>query len=495
MNSLPSSGVLGAPLAGLLVAALVAPRRSELVRERPLTFDELRLHALNHTCVHVGGQHRGGTTLLALGLATYDAMASQSHSVGGAGSSDANARELHGEGLFLQDVYPRMSLDHPPLFFVRRRLRHLRCALARALLGSTSVWAAEQCRSREGMGGYAFGPVPRPGGDADADQRAAHALLSQWSWHWGDEGMRRPWLLEKSPSNALVAPWLSTVWSSIGMPARFIFISRHPLMQSMAMRAFVDDMSLPERLAHWVRVEEAARASARGLPAGTVALTSLEALATSPAAVLTTLLCWLHRGGGSGDGIERGGRSALAAPSPPTPTPTPNGASTAAGPLLQCGDVPAAAASWPPTSETAAWLREVRAEPNARYAAEYRAWLRADGSAPAVHAGLVRTFDARVGELAGYQLDDPVGFGRPPARDAAWLAHWLGEDGLGGRDPDRARGREPAPVVGAGGRGGLRGDEDRDTHEEDDEVQPAAWPSRSRGQLSSTHRHSGVLLL
>lgn len=422
-----AAALLAAPLS-LLVAALLAPRRS-LVRESGFTPAELALHAANHTFLHIGGQHRGGTTLLWRALSSHSSISA--HYGGGRAEpaelgAELSARELNGEGIFLQDVYPRFSLDHPPHFFVRKRLRHIGCGavrvLRRAPRAEEPAWLSDWCRGLEGIGSYALSPLAalQPSADERANRRAALTLLSQWASHWGAEGLERPWLLEKSPSNALIAPWLSAVWGSVSAPAKWVFITRHPLAQCLAMASFVDDLDTRQLLEHWLAVEEASRRAARALPPGSVLLTSLERLAAHPAATVRSVLCWAGGGGGSSK------RAPALAP--------------------ECSLEPA----WRETDAARSWLDAVRPRPNERYAARYRANLERRESAPdaarralAGHRDLVREFETRVASLSGYSLGVAAaetareeealygGFGRPPARDSAWLERWLGAPNRG----------------------------------------------------------------
>lgn len=419
----PRWASIAVPLAGFVIAALLAPRRPHFVAEADLTDDELEAHLANHSFVHLGGQHRGGTTLLWSGLGTHTAFASHGP------WKFAAVRELHGEGLFLQDVYPRMSLDHPRLFLVRKRLLRLGCTVARvavaAVFGRAEAdgpWLSERCRMHEGVGGYALGGEPRPSPDASANRQSARALLSQWSVHWGASGMSRPWLLEKSPSNALIAPWLSGIWASYAAPVRFIFLTRHPIMQAMAMRAFVDDLSTRDLVVHWLAVEGAARAAVRVLPPGSVALTSLEALAAEPAKVVGRLLCWLAStpapSNDDGDDEEEEGSASRLARECPV-----SGADAVAG------------SPWAATEAAQAWLRFVRRRPNAAYRSEYAAGIGASSEAASAHAALVEEFDERVGVVGGYGLADTGTYEAPPIRDATWVQRYVDDatHRLGGR--------------------------------------------------------------
>ena len=360
---------------------------------------ELLLHAKNHSVLHIGGQHRAGTTILQAGLGTHPRIAPQRFADGRSGWHD-----LHGEGIFLQDVYPRFSLDHPPGFFLRKRLLRLACTVFR-------MHGSPRCRLVEGIGSYALSPATAQAGTWHGTKGAALTLFRQWAPYWD---LSRPILLEKSPSNAVLSPMLHRLWGNhLGTPARFIFVSRHPVMQAMAMNAFVDDLSLRELVEHWLRVEETVRDHARLLRAADgpapaearFALLSLEALTAQPERTVLSILAWLGHCGAEG-GAE--------------------------------GD----SAVWRALPQAATWLKGVRSRPNAKYAVDYRRQLRTDPGAAAQHDRLVADFGPVVGEVSGYQLTaiprveeeesaaaaglDP--WELPPHRDAAWLSAWLGRE-------------------------------------------------------------------
>lgn len=238
--------VLLAPLAGLLVAWLVRSPTSRLVRYAPLSPAEISSHLDNHTLLHIGGQHRGGTTLLWRALAVDPAIAAHGGEPKG-GPNDADPRELHGEGLFLQDVLPHFGLDHPPIFFAKRAVARVACAalpqpaFEQVAPSWLRPWVA--CRATEGIGGYALSPAAQLGPEHPL-ATSSHwvlRLFAQWAAHWD---LRRPVLLEKSPSNAVVAGALHQMWIGAGASTvRFVFLTRHPVAQALAMHGFVDDLT------------------------------------------------------------------------------------------------------------------------------------------------------------------------------------------------------------------------------------------------------------
>ena len=441
---MPSATTLLAPVAGILVVALFAPQQSDKFvgdrcagRRQPECDEETLKLVRNHSLVHIGGQHRGGTTLLWRVLRAHPAVASHGHA---AGESANDPRALHGEGLFLQNVYPRLSLDHPPAFFMWKRLHRWYCAAL--ALTPASVAGAAPCRLREGIGSYALSGASNLGADHPlASHASSLRLFAQWTVHWEQEqgedysgrldgkagggGMRRPLLLEKSPSNALTCGMLAAGWAALGSrgTTRFIFVTRHPVMQAKAMHAFVDDLTISQLVENWLAIEEAVRARAAHLPRSAVALLSLEALAARPRPTVEGLLRWMGVPGWSaGDAaaaVEERSRAPFAPSSAEVLDADAFGASEPAAP---------AAAFWE-EAEAAAWLQAVREDPNARYAAEYEAQLRADAEARAAHEAMVVAYEARVGAVSGYDLGRPERYRQPPERTSEWLRGWLARAG------------------------------------------------------------------
>jgi len=407
---MPSVRVLVAPLLGLLLAARLAP----LLDRPPLTVDsslspsQLRETLSAARLAHVGGQHRGGTTLLLRGIASHNAVSLHSLHAAAALAIESEGAppqpqlaaqraatleaKLHNEGIFLQDVYPKSGLDHQPQFFLRRRVSRLVCAISPSLEGwiertlpaslayKLVPWLS--CRLKEGIGGYAFSRASRL--DAQhplANEAGALRLFSQWEPHWNTS---KPWLVEKSPSNARAIGMLSAMWAAARVKeVRFIFISRHPIAQALAMRVFIepDDAVLEHQIQHWLAVEEAIREdSLRYLRS--VALLSLEGLAAAPLQVVSKLLAWM---GLCTDMSELGG-------------------------------------------ETADWAQSVQTSPNAKYAAFYKERFENDAHARAEHTAIVRAYGAQVQTVSGYLLHSPPEeFVQPPQRDTQWTREWVGD--------------------------------------------------------------------
>ena len=226
-------GTVLAPLLGLAAAGLLSSLRcSVLVLESPLSDADLWAQLKNHTLLHIGGQHRGGTTLLWGGLEGHPAVAG--HRLpreaiarvrqqlewrgGGAlersGILDESDTAPTLEGIFLQDVYPHFGLDRQSWVSLLR-------LYAYRLLGH---------RLLEGVGSYGLSPSSHHNDQHRlANGAAALELFRQWAPHWNLSCC--PFLLEKSPSNARTFGMLSAMWSAVtALDARFVFITRHPVM-------------------------------------------------------------------------------------------------------------------------------------------------------------------------------------------------------------------------------------------------------------------------
>lgn len=344
------------------------------------------------------------------------------------------------------------------------------------------------CRLREGIGGYALAPSSRLGSDHPlAEEGHALRLFAQWATHWD---LSRPVLLEKSPSNARAIGMLAAMWRlGRAADARFIFISRHPLLQALAMRAFVEpaDAALAHQVEHWCAVEESIRADARAELSSAAALARARRAKcqarpkgsraragrppTSLPAISLPTYCSRRRPLALAVGLDTAAPLALASHTrrgthPSEHSPEPSHRPYALPPTPCCAQVAllsleglalrpqqtltrlldwlglraaaegagaGAADSARPAGEGAleVWARGVRTSPNERYIAEYREALRSDARAREEHASVVRDLGERVALVSGYALGGPLeAFADPPSRDEVWQRQWVDGSGL-----------------------------------------------------------------
>ena len=83
----------------------------------------------------------------------------------GGGAGPVTEEELHGEGIFLQDVYFKMTLDHPPSFRVKYHAALLVCGLLRRFINREALRRLEDqgwCQVHAGIQGYALSALPPP---------------------------------------------------------------------------------------------------------------------------------------------------------------------------------------------------------------------------------------------------------------------------------------------------------------------------------------------
>ncbi|KAL1495743.1 hypothetical protein AB1Y20_016606 [Prymnesium parvum] len=134
---------------------------------------------------------------------------------------------------------------------------------------------------------------------SDASADAAARLFGEWSLFWDTS---RPLLLEKTPENLLMAPYLQAAFAP---RVAFVFVMRHPLVWSLAIEKWVgaDFLALrtvEARVAFWFDCMAAAAAQLPSLRDAT--LVQLEVLSASPQlqlALARHLLCAAAAGGGA----------------------------------------------------------------------------------------------------------------------------------------------------------------------------------------------------
>jgi len=266
--------------------------------------EEVRDHLQNHTLLHIGGLHRSGTTFLWQALSKHSSVAPLEYVEGHTDVRHKGARhmkKLFNEGIFLQSVYPKFGLDHDKF-------------LLRKWIGQAARWVPfldehnfPWIRLREGVGRFALHPDHHLTEVSPLVSAAAQEhLFNEWSHFWYD--LSRPVLLEKSPSNMVISPFLHKLWG-LGLPgskspARFIFMRRHPIPTALATARAggrtTDDLTLHDLVEHWLAAEERLAEDLRRYfdvvdPTSTppYKILKLETLVKEPRRTLQDLLEWL----------------------------------------------------------------------------------------------------------------------------------------------------------------------------------------------------------
>mmetsp|Transcript_38711 Transcript_38711/g.75674 ORF Transcript_38711/g.75674 Transcript_38711/m.75674 type:complete len:398 (-) Transcript_38711:44-1237(-) len=260
------------------------------------------------TMLHIGGNHRSGTTVTWDGLQRHPSIASfgvpEALSIDDdepevLSPAEAERRErrtkLHphidifrSEGVFLQHVLPKFQLHHPYWPYLPKQI-------LLEFLTEHAPWLAKLTRLRETLGGlgeYAFDPSTHltethPLARADT----AASLFRQWGLLWD---LDRRVLLEKSPSNARIPRLMARLWGLLGGTPRFVFVTRHPLMQAIAMKkGEFGSQSLYDLIEHWLAVEESLASDLEHLPQGSYKVLTVNQVAAAPLDTLQTLFEWL----------------------------------------------------------------------------------------------------------------------------------------------------------------------------------------------------------
>ena|GEM_PF-242731 len=200
-----------------------------------------------HRMVFVGGAHRSGTTLVARVLAAHPAFAG----LEGTGVPED-------EGQHLQEVLP-----------------------AAIELGGPTRWALH--------------PAAHVDAPDDGDRDALRRSIEQsWEPFWSSDA---PYRVEKSPPNVTRMRFLQALWPD----ARFIVITRHPMIQSLAVQKwdhnlpmFLPSLGLNIRrtLDNWFAVHESLAESAPDI--GRLLVIRYEHLMTDPERELARIAGFLR---------------------------------------------------------------------------------------------------------------------------------------------------------------------------------------------------------
>lgn len=254
------SFALLAPLLVLFLIHVAAPSvdKQKLLSapqiHRGLLADEVRDQLRNHTLLHIGGLHRSGTTYVWQALASHPQVSGLQKQNFTDERITGKLKKTYNEGIFLQDSYPKFGLDHDK-FLLRKWIGQ-----AAKMLPFVDEMVFSWVRLREGVGRFATDPRHHLDESsplvADVTQ---HRLFNQWANFWD---LDKPMLLEKSPSNIVISPFLHRLWG-LGLsssPAKFIFMRRHPLAVALATQKagghFVSDLTVVDLVENWVLAEE-----------------------------------------------------------------------------------------------------------------------------------------------------------------------------------------------------------------------------------------------
>jgi hypothetical protein len=268
---------------------------------RGLALDQVRTNLQNHTLLHVGGLHRSGTTLIWEALGRHPQVSGLEAQNFTDPRMTKKLKKTYNEGLFLQDCYPKFGLDHDK-FLIRKWIGQ-----AAKKIPFVNEHVFSWVRLREGVGRFATDPNNHLDESTPLVANVTqHRLFNQWANYWD---LEKPVLLEKSPSNVVISPFLHRLWG-LGMdksPARFIFMRRHPLAVAMATKKaagpFLSDLDLTDVVENWVLAEERLALDMRqyfemtaggGSAEGTIyKILRFEDVVKEPRRTLEELLSWL----------------------------------------------------------------------------------------------------------------------------------------------------------------------------------------------------------
>jgi hypothetical protein len=151
----------------------------------------------DHHFVFVGGMHRSGTTALCHMIATHPQI-----------SGFTNTGVIEDEGQYLQSVYPTED-------------------------------------SFGGAGRFGLHPQSHLTEDSPLVPAAKQSLFDAWSPYWD---LSKPFLCEKTPSNIVRSRFLQAAFPS----STFIFVSRHPAAQALAVLKFDKNVPLTSVIRNWL---------------------------------------------------------------------------------------------------------------------------------------------------------------------------------------------------------------------------------------------------
>mmetsp|Transcript_16035 Transcript_16035/g.34845 ORF Transcript_16035/g.34845 Transcript_16035/m.34845 type:complete len:413 (-) Transcript_16035:58-1296(-) len=252
-----------------------------LKRSLDLTPEQWQQTLRNHTTVMIGGEHRSGTQFLWRCLREHDQITS---------FGEKSGREAdQAEGMLLHNVYPKwgIGVGGPSMF--SQGQGNLKVRIARGVAG---------------IGAYALAPedtVHLTETDERVNPTSQAELLNAFGYHWD---LKKPVLLETTAANAVMTRFLqallnlgNSAWEAkqpdgVGESVvRFIFISRDPLANALALEGVVDKIELRTLVENWLAVHEYFMSDKEHLQHARIL--RLEDFVESPASHLRSLWEWM----------------------------------------------------------------------------------------------------------------------------------------------------------------------------------------------------------
>ncbi|CAK9039731.1 unnamed protein product [Durusdinium trenchii] len=261
--------------------------------------EEVLAHLRNHTILHVGGVHYSGLTLLSELLVQHPQLAGMRHQEGADKRKTHWVSDVGNDGVFLQTVIPNWGTDHKH-FALWKSVSKMAKRILPASVEEHFPWM----KLRSGIGRFALNPEHHLDDSTWLIRSSAQVhLFSEWALFWD---LSKKVLLEKSPSNVVLSPFLHRLWSldlNTQSPGRFIFQQRHPLAVAIATRRrlgpLVDDLSMKDLMENWLAAEERRAKDMQsyfeyyGFAKDVFRIVQFEDLIRDPEKVVSEIFAWL----------------------------------------------------------------------------------------------------------------------------------------------------------------------------------------------------------
>ena len=240
----------------------------------------------------LGGQHRGGTTLLWKILDAHPEISGLATTSPSVESVDGiHEKRKCGEGILIQNVYSRHGIGVE--YLMKNNL-----AFQKKMVG---------------MGRYALGEessVHLTEKDRRVTPKNMAKLLNRYSYYWNTT---KRVLVEKSPPNAVMSRFLQAIYrqgsssvgdgdagggggGGVGLLPKFIFVTRHPIANVLAHKVYLDGayhVPLSTLFDNYVKVHQYIKADLPHLQKnGEPMIIHLENLTADPEAAVAKVFNW-----------------------------------------------------------------------------------------------------------------------------------------------------------------------------------------------------------